>query len=248
MKHCPNPDCPFLHQYKMVAEFRDEVNTCPDCGTPLVAGAAPEIEPVEEPVLDDAYQPRFPATREPDLVTLCAVEAEADALFYKEQLELQGIPAIIAGPDDEADETEASKDDSAPAPIQDEASEEDDDAELADNDLYEVLVLRSDLVRATHFLDTLETDEMDEEENIEATEDVVDNERRAAHPQWTDSVEDETPVRSTAATPVTAGIGDSPSEQMVEKTPSRSTQWLLILVLVVVMIVILLFLLNAFMK
>ncbi len=258
MKHCPNPDCPFLHQYKMVAEFRDEVNTCPDCGTPLAPGPAPEIEAVAEPLLDDAYRPLFPANREPDLVTLCAVEAETDALFYKEQLELQGIPAVIVGPDDEEGETDASEDnaseddasqgDGAPEVSQDEPGEEEEDAELADNDLYEVLVLRSDLVRATHFLDTLETDNMDEAEEAEAIEDAGDNELRAANVQWTDPVEDETPVRATAAKSVTPRVGGSTAEPMGEKTPSRSTQWLLILVLIVVVIVILLFLFNAFMK
>ncbi|MFN8486747.1 MAG: hypothetical protein U0350_04090 [Caldilineaceae bacterium] len=247
MKHCPNPDCPFLHQYKMVAEFRDEVNTCPDCGAPLAPGEAPEIEPVEEPLLDDAYRPLFPANREPDLVTLCAVESEADAVFYKEQLELQGIPATIVVAEDEAEE-EGEVSEEAP----EEETELEDNGDLTNTGLYEVQVLRSDLLRATDFLDTLESDEMDEEEDTEAADEATKHdegdEQRAVHPQWTDPVEDETPVRSTVSTPVTPSISASSSDQMGEKAPSRSTQWLLILVLVVVVIVIGLFLLNAFAK
>ncbi len=36
MKHCPNPNCPFLAQMDMVAEFHDPIEFCADCGTALV--------------------------------------------------------------------------------------------------------------------------------------------------------------------------------------------------------------------
>jgi hypothetical protein len=38
MKYCPNTNCPFQRDFGMASEFRDEVETCPDCGSRLISG------------------------------------------------------------------------------------------------------------------------------------------------------------------------------------------------------------------
>lgn len=72
MKHCPNRQCPFLLENKLASEFRDEVEFCPDCGTELVVGEAPLLEP------------EFPAAGE--LRTLCTVQFREDAEYLQENL------------------------------------------------------------------------------------------------------------------------------------------------------------------
>jgi hypothetical protein len=45
MKHCPNPKCEGREKFKTISEFEDSAQTCSDCGTSLIDGAAPELEP-----------------------------------------------------------------------------------------------------------------------------------------------------------------------------------------------------------
>ena len=47
MKYCPNIDCPFRKEFNKASQFRDEVEICPDCGSPLISGEAPQ--PQSEP-------------------------------------------------------------------------------------------------------------------------------------------------------------------------------------------------------
>lgn len=87
MRHCPNLNCPFFVETKLVSEFHDDVEICPDCGSPLVAGEAPKVElPALTTGLFTANDP---------LTHLCSVEAREDAEYFKEQIEFQGIPVII---------------------------------------------------------------------------------------------------------------------------------------------------------
>ena len=41
MKHCPNPECPDLLAHGRPGEYRDEIDVCPYCGTPLQWGPPP---------------------------------------------------------------------------------------------------------------------------------------------------------------------------------------------------------------
>ncbi len=52
VKYCPNPDCAGLARDGVVAEFRDAVRACLDCGSALILGerptaVAPEVEFLE---------------------------------------------------------------------------------------------------------------------------------------------------------------------------------------------------------
>lgn len=42
MKYCPNPDCSHAEVVGSPAEYRDEVQVCADCGTPLKWGEPPK--------------------------------------------------------------------------------------------------------------------------------------------------------------------------------------------------------------
>jgi hypothetical protein len=87
MRHCPNLNCPFFVETKLVSEFHDDIETCPDCGSPLVTGEAPTVElPALTSSLFTANDP---------LTSLCSVEAREDAEYFKERLEFQGIPIVI---------------------------------------------------------------------------------------------------------------------------------------------------------
>lgn len=87
MRHCPNLNCPFFVETKLVSEFHDDIETCPDCGSTLVAGEAPQVE---LPVLTSGLF----TTTDP-LTNLCSVETREDAEYFKEQIEFQGIPVIL---------------------------------------------------------------------------------------------------------------------------------------------------------
>jgi hypothetical protein len=44
MKYCPNTNCPFRKEFGKSSEFRDEVEICPDCGSRLISGEAPQSQ------------------------------------------------------------------------------------------------------------------------------------------------------------------------------------------------------------
>lgn len=235
MKHCPNPDCPFLQQYKLIAEFRDEIETCPDCGTQLVAGEAPDIEAA--PV---AYEPLFTKTGDLDLVTLCLVDSEADAAFYKEKLEFQGIFVAIG---------RQSVTDEARTPP------------LAESPLFDVQVLRSDLMRATLFLDTLapsdpdedlDDEELDDEdlddENLDDEE--LDDEDLAADAKGlkTDNDQDAEAAFATGSGSPTSPRTAIQVDEASAQPAGRMNQWLLVIVIAVVLILVALFLINRLAK
>ncbi len=50
MKHCNNPSCPFALTHRRASEYRDEVETCLDCGEPLVPGDAPLLTDPRGPI------------------------------------------------------------------------------------------------------------------------------------------------------------------------------------------------------
>jgi len=59
---CPNPECPHRQETGHAAEFRDDVERCSDCGTPLVAAdpaavAEAEAESIEMAVLTTLTEP-----------------------------------------------------------------------------------------------------------------------------------------------------------------------------------------------
>ncbi|MCX6047126.1 MAG: hypothetical protein NT075_18640 [Chloroflexi bacterium] len=242
MKHCPNPVCPFLKEYKLVAEFNDNVEVCRDCGTQLVAGDAPDVVVAESARPTTAYQPILAENQLPDLVTLCAVDSEADAEFYKAQLEFQDIPVAIVR------ETVPTED------------EPDEPATL----LFELQVRRSDLMRATYLLDTLdsETDDTqldgelyDESLAEDDKEDDEEDEDDEVDPQWAELDADDEPESALSATPgrESSTSGNMPAAASMAGTPlgaadakptNRSSQTLLLIVLAVIVILIVWFLLN----
>ncbi len=82
MKHCPNPDCPYLHEFGVAAEYEDRVQTCLDCGTPLVDGPAPRPEKDEPQLL-------------PDLALIRTTMHTTEADLIKARLEAAGIPVFL---------------------------------------------------------------------------------------------------------------------------------------------------------
>lgn len=221
MKHCPNPDCPFLQQYKLIAEFRDEIETCPDCGTQLVAGDAPDIE--ESPV---AYEPLFTKTGDLDLVTLCLVDSEADAAFYKEKLEFQGIFVAIGH-----------------QPVIDEAHT----TPAAESLLFDVQVLRSDLMRATLFLDTLAPSDPNEDlDDEKLDDDELDDENLATGAKGpnTDYEHEAKATFATASASSTSPRAGIQGGETRAQPAGRMNRLLLIILIAVVLIVVAWFLIN----
>jgi hypothetical protein len=234
MKHCPNPDCPFLQEYKMVAEFHDEIEFCPDCATQLVAGEAPELE-----LPPAAYEPLFSKTGDLDLVTLCIVDSEADADFYKEKLEFQDIPVAIVRQSVAAEDPTTPPETVPPETVQHETV------------LFDVQVLRSDLMRATLFLDTLAP--LDTEE-IEADDDDHDDkdrgdEDRDINSEWSETDDDDESEDALAAAASASHAATNPAMQADEagsERTGRANSLVLIIVIGVVLVLIVLFLIRAF--
>ena len=82
MKHCSNPECPFLLKLGTAAEYEDRVEICLDCGMPLVPGPAPEPQKEPDPPL-------------PDLMMIRTVMHTAEADLIKARLEAAGIPVFL---------------------------------------------------------------------------------------------------------------------------------------------------------
>lgn len=87
MKHCPNPDCPFLARMGEVSEYQDHVEYCIDCGEALVSGEAPTQLSVALPTTSD--QP-------PSLRVVATFLQVMEANAWRARLEAEGIPAFVA--------------------------------------------------------------------------------------------------------------------------------------------------------
>jgi hypothetical protein len=81
MKHCANSDCESSVRHGAIAEFFDDVDVCPDCGTPLTMGEAPRPEP---PIFQE-------------LETIYQAADGIQAHLVKAVLEEEGIPVNISG-------------------------------------------------------------------------------------------------------------------------------------------------------
>lgn len=145
MKHCPNPSCPFLAQMGMVAEFHDPVEFCADCGTALVPGEAPDVEPL--PAASSLSDEQLA-----EMATLCTLDSAEDAVLFQAKLEFQTIPATIV-------------------PITADAGEDADDP----IELFEVHVRRDDLLRATYLLDAWMAEELEGTDDNDTDETDLDD-------------------------------------------------------------------------
>jgi len=186
MKHCPNPGCPFLAQMGMVAEFHDSIEVCADCGTALVPGEAPDVEPL--PVASSLSDKQIA-----EMVILCTLDSAEDAALFKAKLEFQTIPATIV-------------------PITT-ALDEDPDELI---DLFEVHVLRDDLLRATYLLDTWMAEELEEAGDNDIDEADLDDD-----PDWEVATDDV----SVRGLPPNSPVAESASDQELsaaERTSARS--------------------------
>ena len=83
LKHCPNPDCPGLARDGVVAEFRDTVSHCLDCGEPLVIGERPAVAE--------------PATEYVELVTIFVAADFSQGQLVAGAIETAGIPVFLKG-------------------------------------------------------------------------------------------------------------------------------------------------------
>ena len=223
MKHCPNPDCPFLAQMGMVAEFHDPIEFCADCGTVLVPGEAPDVEPLSATSgLSDQQIA--------EMVTLCTLDSAEDAVLFKAKLEFQTIPATIVPVNTglisnvpisgAADETSA-------APIE----------------LFEVHVRRDDLLRATYLLDAWMAEELEDADDTDLDDTDLDDD-----PAWAATANDpskrDLPIDAPVAARVSAhesGAAERTSARSedlpTEKTSGSNPVFLIGVILVVVLLV-----------
>jgi len=213
MKHCPNPDCPFLAQMGMVAEFHDPIEFCVDCGTALVPGEAPDVEPLSATSgLSDQQIA--------EMVTLCTLDSAEDAVLFKAKLEFQTIPATIVPITTDADEDSG-------APIE----------------LFEVHVRRDDLLRATYLLDAWMAEELEDAGDNDIDDTDLDDdpawEATANDPAARDlPIDAPATARASAreldaAERTSAGSEDLPTE----KTSGSNPVFLIGVILVVVLLV-----------
>ncbi len=83
MKHCPNPDCPFLARTGEIAEYQDHVENCIDCGVPLAPGEAPSESPAV-------------SRQKPPLAVVATFLRVMEANVWRARFEAEGIPAFVA--------------------------------------------------------------------------------------------------------------------------------------------------------
>ncbi len=93
MKYCPNSDCPFIAEHGIVAEFQNSINRCPDCGTDLEIGNAPDPETLpKQPLRNlDPDSLRF--------VTLAVFSSEEDVQLCRNVLHEARIQTTVYAPD-----------------------------------------------------------------------------------------------------------------------------------------------------
>lgn len=90
MKHCPNPECSGIENFKAISEFNDTALACSDCGKALVYGPAPSLEErnaVSAPASDT----------EVELVPVFIVEDEAELMLVQSVLNQSQIPYLAKG-------------------------------------------------------------------------------------------------------------------------------------------------------
>ncbi|MFZ4663027.1 MAG: putative signal transducing protein [Caldilineaceae bacterium] len=91
MKVCPNRECPFLAEYGEMAEYRDEIAHCVDCGAPLVyRSQAPLL-----PSADEGNEEDDEAVDADELVVIATFDHPEKAHIYRAHLEAVGIPAFL---------------------------------------------------------------------------------------------------------------------------------------------------------
>lgn len=83
LKHCPNPDCEGLARDGVVAEFRDTVSHCLDCGEPLALGERPTAVEL--------------ATEYVELVTIFIAADFSQGQLVAGVIESAGIPVFLKG-------------------------------------------------------------------------------------------------------------------------------------------------------
>jgi hypothetical protein len=88
MKVCPNRDCPFREKYGEIAEYRDEITNCVDCGTPLVDRS-------QAPTLPLADEPDEEEMEAEELVVIATFDYPLQAQIHRAHLEAEGIPAFL---------------------------------------------------------------------------------------------------------------------------------------------------------
>ena len=81
MKYCDNPECPYFKRVNKFAEYRDEFNTCSDCGSVLKSGDRPEIG-IDDLDIDP-------------LVNISSYRDLQDAYLAKGRLESEGVKVFL---------------------------------------------------------------------------------------------------------------------------------------------------------
>lgn len=92
MKVCPNRECPFLVEFGDLAEYRDEITYCVDCGTALVdSSQAPALPSAD----DEGNEEDDEAMDAEELVVIATFDHPEQAHVYRAHLEAEGIPAFL---------------------------------------------------------------------------------------------------------------------------------------------------------
>ena len=94
MKVCPNRECPFLAEYGEMAEYRDEITRCVDCGTPLVERSLMSALSLadEDNNADEDDDEEIEAE---ELVVIATFDHPEQAHLHRARLAAEGIPAFL---------------------------------------------------------------------------------------------------------------------------------------------------------
>ena len=82
MRTCPNPTCPDRVRVGLVGEYIDSVAVCPECGTPLAAGAPADRDDSSETAGGDLELVSVLQTADEGLAALVKSIFDADNIRY----------------------------------------------------------------------------------------------------------------------------------------------------------------------
>ena len=83
VKHCPNPECAGLVRDGVVPEYRDTLEVCLDCGSPLAFGERPAVTPT--------------VVEFHELVTIFIASDLSQGQVVASAIEAAGIPVFVKG-------------------------------------------------------------------------------------------------------------------------------------------------------
>lgn len=163
MKHCPNPECPFLDAVGTIAEYEDHIDVCPECDAELLAGAAP---------------PALPAYMQADasaLQTVVTVDSEDEALRIQDELDQMRIAATIVELDPEETDLESIDPESVEPKMAVDTGSPLFDVRVLPHHVVPAMTVLNSLLGEDEYDDEFDDDEFDYELDDEFDDDELDD-------------------------------------------------------------------------